>query len=135
MANSTVYSALFGSGGRTTRYGEFTMVFMTGCSFITTPMEFTQVGNWARSRVSSGNPNRDRTTFVERFETILGRMGSGISSKGSKASLLRIVKSMKANAVFMEEWNVPRDLDAGVEMKKAPVVDPLAKKKPGGTHS
>lgn len=131
----TVYNALFANGGRTTRYGEFTVVFMQGCSFITTPMEFTQVGNWARGRVSSGNPNRDRTTFVERFETILGRLGSGVASKGSKASLLRIVKSMKANAVFLEEWNVPRDLDAGVEIKKKPVAaDPLAAK-PDGAHS
>lgn len=132
---ATVYNTLFGTGGRTTRYGEFTVVFMQGCSFITTPMEFTQVGNWARGRVSSGNANRDRTTFVERFETILGRMGSGVASKGSKAALLRIVKSMKANAVFLEEWNVPRDLDVGVEMKKkAPVADPLAAK-PDGTPS
>lgn len=133
MANTTVYNALFTFGGRTTRYGEFTMVFLNGCSFVTTPMEFTQVGNWARGRISTGNPNRDRTTFVERFETILGRMGSGVANKGSKTSLLRIVKAMKANAVFMEGWNVPRDLEEGVEMKKKPVADPLAKAP--GTHS
>jgi hypothetical protein len=115
---ATILSSVQQHGGRVSRYGEFTMVFMHGGGFITTPMEYMQMQNWARGRVSSGSPVRDRTTFVDRFETMIGRVGSGISSKGSRGVLLRIVKAMKANAVFLEEWNVPRDLDAGMEMKK-----------------
>lgn len=132
-APATIFGACFANGGRSSRYGEFTMVHMHGCSFITTPMEFTQVGNWARGRVSSGNAVRDRSTFIDRFETVLGRVGSGVASRGSKPQLLRIVKAMKANAVFLEEWNVPRDLEGGVEIKRKdkPAEPPAAK--PGGT--
>lgn len=125
--SATILTSVQAQGGRTSRYGEFTMVFMHGGGFITTPMEYMQMQNWARGRISTGNPVRDRTAFVDRFETILGRVGSGIATKGSKAILLRIVKAMKANAVFLEEWSVPRGLEEGVEMKKvAPIVARLA---------
>ena len=125
--SATILTSVQAQGGRTSRYGEFTMVFMHGGGFITTPMEYMQMQNWARGRISTGNPVRDRTAFVDRFETILGRVGSGIATKGSKAILLRIVKAMKANAVFLEEWSVPRNLEEGVEMKKvAPIVARLA---------
>jgi hypothetical protein len=121
---ATILTSVFASGGRTARYGDFTVVFMHGASFITTPMELVMNQNWARGRVSSGNAVKDRTQFVERFETVLGRVGSGIASKGSRGLLARIVKSMKANALFLEEWSIPRDLEAGVEMKKKPVAPP-----------
>ena len=116
--SATVLTSVFQHGGRTSRYGEYTIVHMHGCSFITTPMEFSQMQNWARGRMSTGNPVRDRTSFTDRFETVLARVGSGLATKGSKLSLSRIVKAMKANAVFLEEWMVPHDLDQGVEMKK-----------------
>ena len=119
---ATILTSVQAHGGRVTRYGEFTMVFMHGSSFITTPMEYMQNQNWARARVSSGNPGRDRTTFVDRFETVLGRSGSGIATRGNRSILSRIVKAMKSSAVFVEDWSVPRDLDVGMEMKKkAPV--------------
>jgi len=115
---ATILTSVQAHGGRTTRYGEFTMVHMHNCSFITTPMEYMQMQNWARARVSSGNPGRDRTTFVERFETVLGRSGSGVTTRGNRSILSRIVKAMKSSAVFIEDWSVPRDLDQGMEMKK-----------------
>lgn len=119
-------NSVFAHGGRASRYGEFTMVFLHGCSFITTPMEFLQVQNWARGRNTSGNAVRDRSSFVDRFETLLGRVGSGVASRGPKSVLLRIVRAMTANAVFLEEWNIPHNLDEGVEIRKKPVPAPGA---------
>lgn len=115
---ATVLTSVLAHGGRTNRYGEFTVVHMHGCSFITTQMEFTQNQNWARARTSCGNPSRDRTTFTDRFETILGRSGSGVATRGNRSVLSRIVKAMKASSILLEEWMIPRDLDAGMEMKK-----------------
>ena len=108
--SATVLTSVLAHGGRTSRYGEFTVVHMHGCSFITTPMELTQMTNWAR----------DRSTFTDRFETILARSGSGISTRGNRSVLARIVKAMKASAVFLEEWMIPRDLNESMEMKKKP---------------
>lgn len=116
--SATILMSVLAHGGRTSRYGEFTIVHMHGCSFITTPMEFTQMQSWARARTSCGNPSRDRTTFVERFETVLGRVGGGVATRGNRSALARIVKAMKASSVFLEEWMVPRDLDQSMEMKR-----------------
>jgi len=128
--SATVLTSVLAHGGRTSRYGEFTVVHMHGCSFITTPMEYMQMQNWARGRTSTGNPARDRTTFVERFETVLARVGGGVSTRGNRSVLSRIVKAMKANSMFLEEWSVPRDLDQGMEMKRpkgwAPAARPSA---------
>jgi len=118
MADATILTSVFAHGGRTGRYGEFTIVYMHGCTFITTPMEFMQQQNWARSRVSSGNPARDRTAFVERFETVLARSGAGVATRGNRSVLSRIAKAMKASSIFLEEWMIPRDLDASLEMKR-----------------
>jgi hypothetical protein len=116
--SATVLTSVLAHGGRTSRYGEFTVVHMHGCSFITTPMECMQMQNWARGRTSTGNPARDRTTFVERFETVLARVGGGVATRGNRSVLSRIVKAMKANSLFLEEWSVPRDLDQSMEMKR-----------------
>lgn len=124
--SATIFTSVFAGGGGTSRYGEFIVVKMSNCAFITTPMEFQQMSSWARGRMSSGTQHRDRTSFVERFETILGRSGSGIASKGNRALLSRIVKAMKASSMFLEEWSIPRDLDASMEIKKKvqPVTPP-----------
>ena len=129
--SATVLTSVFAAGGRTARYGEYTVVYMQGSTFITTPMEFVQMQNWARSRTSSGNPARDRAMFVDRFETVLARLGSGLASKGSRALLSRLVKAMKANAMFLEEWAIPRNLDEGVEIRKPATAISTA----GGTHA
>jgi hypothetical protein len=118
MSATTVLTSVFAHGGRTGRYGEFTIVYMHGCTFITTPMEFMQQQNWARARVSTGNASRDRTSFIDRFETVVGRSGGGVATRGNRSVLSRIVKAMKASSVTLEEWMIPRDLDAGMEMKR-----------------
>ena len=115
---ATILTSVFAHGGRTGRYGEFTIVYMHGCTFITTPMEFMQQQNWARARVSGGNPARDRTAFVDRFETVLARSGGGVATRGNRSVLARIVKAMKASSIFLEEWMIPRDLEQSMEMKR-----------------
>lgn len=128
--SATIFTAVFGSGGRTSRYGEFTVVFMDALSFITTPMEFQQVTMWARSRQSCGRPQADRMAFVARFETVLARSGTGVATRGNRKQLSTIVKSMKANAMSTDEWNIPLNLDESMEIKrklpKEPVLDATA---------
>lgn len=118
--SATVFTSVFAGGGGTSRYGDYTVVRMSNCSFITTPMEFQQMSNWARGRMSSGTPHRDRMAFVERFETMIGRMGSAVATKGNRSALARIVKGMKANAMLLAEWNIPHDLNASMEIKRKP---------------
>jgi hypothetical protein len=117
---ANVLASVLASGGRAARYGDYTVVFMQAGAFVTTPMEFVQAQNWARGRVSSGSAVRDRTTFVDHIETVLARIGSGFATKGNRQILSRMVKSMKANAMVMDEWSVPHNLDESVEMKKKP---------------
>ena len=119
---TTVLNSVFATGGRVARYGEFSIVYMHNGAFITTPMELVTHQNWARGRVSSGNAVRDRTAFVDRFETVLARVGSGLATKGSRGLLQRIVKAMIAAAVPMESWAVPLNLNESMEMKKKPAV-------------
>ncbi|MGH8481980.1 MAG: hypothetical protein ACRES8_05925 [Nevskiaceae bacterium] len=118
MSAATILTSVFAQGGRTSRYGEFTVVFMHGCSFITTPMEFMQMQNWARGRGSCGNAPRDRSAFTDRFETMLARIGSGLNTRGNRPLLSRMVKAMKANGLLLEEWNIPHDVHDSVEMSK-----------------
>lgn len=118
---ATVFTSVFAHGGRTSRYGDFTIIHMHNCSFVTTPMECLQMSNWARGRPSSGNAQRDRMSFVEKFETVLARVGSGVATRGSRSILARMVKSMKASSLMLADWQVPRDLNEGVEMKRRPV--------------
>lgn len=67
---------------------------------------------------------RDRTSFVDRFETVIARIGSGVRTKGSRGVLQRIVKSMKANALLLEEWSIPHDINESLEIK--PKAKPVA---------
>lgn len=121
---TNVLTAAFAQGGRITRYGDFTVVFLQACTFITTPMEFVVAQNWARGRMSCGNPARDRTAFVDRIDNVLARAGGGLATKGNRQVLAKIVKSMIANAMFMEEWSVPRNLNESMEIKRKSAVEP-----------
>jgi hypothetical protein len=119
---ASVLNSVFGTGGRIARYGEFSIVYMHTGAFITTPMELMAQQNWARARVSCGNAVKDRNAFVDRFETVLARAGSGLSTKGSRGLLQRIVKAMTAAAVPLESWSIPLNLNESMEMKKKAVV-------------
>ena len=122
---TNVLNSVFATGGRVARYGEFSIVFMHSGAFITTPMELVTHQNWARGRTSSGNAVKDRTAFTDRFETLLARVGSGLATKGSRGLLARIVKSMIASALPLEQWSIPMNLNEGVEMKKPKPVAPV----------
>lgn len=124
MANLNVYNSVTAQGGRTAKYGDFTVVFMHSCAFATTPAELMQHSNWARGRMSSGNAARDRTTFTDRFETVIARNGSGLRTRGSRGVLQRMIKSMKANALQMEEWSIPHDINESLEIQKKPATTP-----------
>ncbi|HUP91144.1 MAG TPA: hypothetical protein VM074_02775 [Solimonas sp.] len=114
----SMLASIFAGGGRTTRYGDFTVVIMSACAFVTTPMELQQAEMWARTRPTTGNVNRDRMGFLDRFQIMLARSGSGISSKGNRKLLATIVRSMKANALPMDEWSIPLNLDEDMDIKR-----------------
>lgn len=111
---------MFANGGRASRFGDFTVVYLHRIAFVTTPLELRRAQSWARGRSSTGNRVRDRVAFTDRFETLIARTGSGMKSKGRRVALQRMVKSMKANAVPMESWSIPRDLFRSVEIKRPP---------------
>jgi hypothetical protein len=111
------------SGGRTSRYGDFIIVTMPSAAFATTAQEYTTVQTWARSRASLGNPHRDRSAFVDRFDTVLARSGSGIATKGSRPVLAMIVKGMEKNGLQIGDWSVPHNINESVEVKKKPKPD------------
>ena len=124
--SASIFNSAFGAGGSGSRYGDFVLVRMQNCSCITTAMEFQQASAWARGRVSAGNAQRDRTAFVERFETIIGRIGSAVATKGSRPVLARLLKSMKACALVPSEWSLPHDINDSVEIRRKvpPVPNP-----------
>lgn len=109
----TLLASVFAGGGRASRYGDFIIVSLHGYCFATTPGEFRQQQSWATNHASSGDAGRDCAMFLDRFDTVIGREGSGIASKGSRMALHRIIKAMKASAVFMEGWDVPHDAEHG----------------------
>jgi hypothetical protein len=105
---ATVLSSVYANGGRASRYDDFVIVTMDGgCSFATTPEEFDRHQDWARTRGSSGLTARDCNQFVDRFGTVIGREGSGVVSKGAPLALARIIKAMRASAIFMTGWGLP----------------------------
>lgn len=115
---ASIFNSAFGSGGGASRYGDFVVVRLQNGAFITTPMEFQHVSAWARGRVSNGNAQRDRSVFIERFETIIGRIGSAISTRGSRPVLARLLKSMTAAALSPGDWSLPHDINESVEIRK-----------------
>lgn len=116
----SIFQTVFASGTRATRYGDFTVITLSGCAFVTTPMELHQAESWGRSRPTTGNANRDRMSLLDRFQTVLARSGSGIATRGNRKQLSVMVESMKANGLQMDEWSVPTNLNESMEMKRKP---------------
>lgn len=114
----TLLAGATDGGCRRARYGDFVIVTLQSAAFAVTAQDLQIAENWARSRTSLGNAHRDRTAFIDRFETILGRVGAGIASKGSIPVLARIVKGMTANGVQLSEWSIPHNINESVEVKK-----------------
>ncbi|HSW15166.1 MAG TPA: hypothetical protein VLI06_20120 [Solimonas sp.] len=110
--------SVLSGGGRTSRYGDFVVVTLPAQAFVTTSQEYLQAQTWARARASMGNAQRDRSAFVDRFETVLARNGCGIATKGSRPALARLVKGMKQGGMQIEDWAVPQNINDSVEIKK-----------------
>lgn len=125
MANSMMDNVL--SGGRVSRAGDLAVVYLQACAFATTSQDYQQVQQWARSKTGSDVPNRDKAAFIARFETIIGRNGSGIATKGSNKVLAKMVKAMEQMGLTPEDWMIPPNLDADeIEVKKKAKPDDTA---------
>ena len=111
---ASILASVFANGCRICRYDDFAIVTVRGCSFATTPMEFDEQQDWARSCASTGDPTRDCALFLGRFETVIGRDGSGIATKGGAMAQLRIIKAMKASSVFMDGWDAPSKFQTSI---------------------
>lgn len=101
------------------------VVTLQSAGFAVTAQELQTAEAWARSRASLGNAQRDRSSFIDRFETILARCGSGFASKGSRAVLAHIVKGMQQNGIEIKEWSVPHNTFESVEVQKPKSAAPI----------
>lgn len=118
MAKSVMDNVL-ANGGRVSRAGDLAVVYLQGCAFATTATDFQQAQQWARSKPGHELPHKDRQAFIARFDTIIGRNGSGIATKGSNKVLSRIAKAMEQMGLTVEDWMIPDNLDADeIEVKK-----------------
>lgn len=116
--NQNLLLSAFSGGGRSTRYADFVVVTLPAGAFVATAMEFQQAQTWARARASMGNAQRDRSAFMDRFETLLARSGSGVATRGNRQALSRLVSGMLQGGLQLEGWSVPTNLNESVEIKK-----------------
>lgn len=105
-------------GGGTARYGDFILVKLPNGGFAATSQDFNMAQNWARGKVSSGNAQRDRSLFTDRFETLLARSGSGIATKGSRVTLRGIVAGLTQLGVQMSGYSIPVNINESVEIER-----------------
>lgn len=126
----TILLSVFAGGGRTSRFGDCTLVLVPNMAFATTTQEFNMAERWARSRPSTGNAQRDRTLFTDRMETMLARNGCGLATKGSKPTLRTIIGVLKQSGQDIKAWSVPHNINESMEAtpRKKPAEDGDAKK-------
>lgn len=105
-------------GGRSSRFAELVIVRLHACSFVTSAIEFHTAQIWARSKISCGNAQRDRMAFAARFETLVGRHGSGVATRGSRGAVRQVVDAMRRSGMELEEWIIPINLDESMEVAK-----------------
>lgn len=120
MANPppTLLRSVFSSGSGTTRYGDFVVIRLPSASFAASAQEFHIVENWARARISSGNAQRDRSQFTDRFDTLLARSGCGIATKGSRPLLKRLVDGLQQMNLDLSAWSIPHNINESVEIER-----------------
>jgi len=124
----TLMTSVFADGGRVSRFGEFVVCRLHGGSFTVTSLEFLPIRMWANARMSTGNAMRDRTLFIDRFQTVLARKGGGIATRGNRDGLKRLADGIREMGMTISEWSVPHDLDACVVAvrRPQPMEDPAA---------
>lgn len=115
----SIMDNVLSNGGRVTRAGDLAVVYMQSGAFASTVQDFQQAQQWARSKPGHEIAHKDRQAFIARFETIIGRNGSGIATKGGNKVLSRIVKAMEQMGLTVDDWMIPDNLDIDeIEIKK-----------------
>ncbi|MCK5859786.1 hypothetical protein [Abyssibacter sp.] len=126
-ARLTMMTTVFADGGRMTRFGDFVVCRLSTGSFTVTSLEFQPIRMWAHAKLSTGNVVRDRALFVDRFQTLLARKGSGIATRGNREALKRLARGLQQMGIAMGEWSVPHDLNAcDMPPRRRPAVEPSA---------
>lgn len=95
------------------RYGDIVLLVMPGEGAILVPgADFSVAQKWAQRRHSTGSPMRDRALFLDRFDTVVARSGSLVSTRGSRKPLEGLVRAMRSAGLSPDEWSLPADLKA-----------------------
>ena len=94
------------------RVGEVTEIVFDGAGAVATmSLDYKTVERWAMARMPSGNPIRDRTSFLERLETAIVRRGTSVTSThGSRKPLLSLAQAMKKAGLNLSEWSLPPEV-------------------------
>lgn len=117
----TLLLSAFSGGACTARHGDFVVVKFPASTFAASAFDYHRVQTWARGRMSMGNAQRDRVAFVDRFETLLARGGSGVATKGNRPALRLLIKGLSQSGAVISEWSVPHNIDESVEIaRRAP---------------
>lgn len=94
------------------RNGEYAELRFKQTSVVVLTLDLFRKQQWAGGRESSGNPDTDRRRFLEQFETIIGVNGSGITTRGSEQSIMKLLTAIKNAGVPVEQFAVdPRYLE------------------------
>jgi hypothetical protein len=97
--------------GRVIRQGEIVQWVMDGSGAIVVPaQDFLIAQKWGQSRTGSTNIVTDRGRFLEKFETLIARPGSFVSTRGNTRSLASLAKLMIASGYDISEWGLPFDV-------------------------
>jgi hypothetical protein len=110
----------FSGGGTTARHGDTVIVKFPASTFAASAVDYRRVENWARARLSIGNPQRDRAAFVDRFENVLARSGGGIATRGNRPALRLLIRTLTQAGVLMDQWSVPHNIDESMEVARRP---------------
>ena len=96
------------AGGTIRRYGDMTIIAMPSMGIVTTHQNLQQAQSWGRGKLGSAAPHKDRMRFIERFETMIGRVGSGCATRGSNKAVGALVTIMKQSGMDLESWMIPK---------------------------
>jgi hypothetical protein len=96
------------AGGHIRRYGDMSVVALPNMGFVTNHQDLHQAQAWGRGKIGSAAAHKDRTRLIERFETLIGRVGSGCATRGGHKALGALVKIMKQSGMDLDSWMIPK---------------------------
>lgn len=106
-----LYAAITNSGS-VARLGEVTVLRMDGAGAVAVPsLAFTTAARWANSRPAAGILQKDRMTFLDRFELLLARPASMVQTRGSAKPLYDLLLSMERIGLDIHEWSIPHAVE------------------------